>query len=537
MTPTPLASPPPPAPSIHAPGDRVNRRYEQVFVDLVAHDAMEVLQRVIFVGTGAGRAALSLARAASHKCQLVTYDEHDDRLEEVKGEWETLKKAATAVVRPILESGKALVDELLAEDYRAPLLVISNWVEGEDLFAEEVLSGIAPHLPDSSVVVVPRRAWEDYSGGPEVVEMSVRDGIASTISVDERFVRPALEMMVDLVALKVEHDQLPHFDRSLLPSWTGLGQVALQSPLRRSRDEWIVFARLQKTASKTIEGYLQSNSRRTRCGRRFLVSPPFDNRYCSSNELCSPENVVGVMNDQNGYCHVMSGHHCDWDDLMRGLFQYRPEEMRLLTGVREPTARVKSEFKHVHGSHLKAWDYCPSAEGGPNDKFARQTFIEFFRKEQNAWGMANRQTRMLAGCGTTERCSLTDAELLERAKQHALQAHVITVAERLSESVLLTAYVFGWEVNEFPIVSDSRVMEETLHWDIDEELASIILQKNNEDARLVEFCNAVMDSRITEFKKRLATEELPNLVCVEDVCRLERAELIQWEAFVPSNPP
>lgn len=528
---TPQASrtPWPRAPALARPHPDEKARVDQIFVDLVAHDAMQVLQRVVFVGTGGGWAALSLARGASYRCRLVALDEQDGRLHEVKEEWATLGDAAMPLIRPIRGSGRALVEELLADDGRSPLLVVASWM-GENSFAEEVLLGMAPHLPDSSVVVVPRKDWEELS---EEVEIRMGDSlVTSTIRVDERFRPMAAEMGAALVALKVEHDLLPDFDRGLLPPWSGMGQVALQTPRRNSMYEWIVFARLQKTASKTIEGFLQSKARNTRCGRRFLVSPPYDNRYCASNELCSPENFASAVESQRGYCHVVSGHHCDWDDLMHGLWRFRPDEMRMVTGVREPTARVKSEFKHVHGSHLKAWDYCPSAEGGPTGKFSKESFIDFFSEEQNAWGMVNRQTRMLAGCGTTERCGLTDEELLERAKQHVLQAHVLTIAERLSESVLLTAYEFAWDVAEFPIVSDSRNMAETLDWDIDEELASLILTTNGLDASLVEFCNAVMDARIQQFKEILAATELPTLVCDESSCHMENEALLQWDAFV-----
>ena len=69
--------------------------------------------------------------------------------------------------------------------------------------------------------------------------------------------------------------------------------------------------------------------------------------------------------------------------------------------------------------------------------------------------MRNRQTRMIAGCGSGISCEekySSEEEMLEAAKRNVLKSSLIGTLERLSEMLVTANYVFGWDIQEYDAV-------------------------------------------------------------------------------------
>lgn len=210
-------------------------------------------------------------------------------------------------------------------------------------------------------------------------------------------------------------------------------------------DRWLVMIRIQKTGTKTFLGNLQAIH--AALGRPYCSNTPW---CCTSVPEFSPGNRVrpcdGVLRDfyaSTTRCRTLTEPHSDYADATRPIDG--PFSTILL--LRDPVARVVSEYKHLSGGSdkpRKNWDYTPA----DHEPKTWQNFLAFLTDERNAPGMRNRQTRMLAGCGSGVRCEdvyATEEEMLAEAIRHLHEAAFVGVTDRFEDTLDLLWWTFGLE--------------------------------------------------------------------------------------------
>ena len=210
-------------------------------------------------------------------------------------------------------------------------------------------------------------------------------------------------------------------------------------------DLQLVMVRIQKTGTKTFLGNLKAIYAAK--GLSYCANMPW---CCTSVPDYSPGNrvkpcdqVMTAFRGAKKACSTLTEPHSDYADLMGAA----ADEFSLVVLVRDPVARTISEYKHLSGGSNKPrknWDYTP-ADYEPK---TWQNFLAYLRDERNAPGMRNRQTRMLAGCGSGRRCSdvyETEEAMLEEALRHLSQAAFVGISERFEETLDMLWIRFGLE--------------------------------------------------------------------------------------------
>ena len=188
------------------------------------------------------------------------------------------------------------------------------------------------------------------------------------------------------------------------------------------------------------------------------------------------------------HCPFLHAQHMHIADVEGGLAKFKRlgiEKVRLVAAVRHPTRRVQSEFKHVanHGPGL--WDYCHVAQrqklqgGYRSAKFGAMTLTDFLAADAHAFGMRNRQVKMISGLATepvralpaaswsgypaddtgrkiikaehhqavgapTKEYQQWAADALALAKWRLATMEGVLVAERLAESLAVIMVHFEW---------------------------------------------------------------------------------------------
>jgi len=249
--------------------------------------------------------------------------------------------------------------------------------------------------------------------------------------------------------------------------------VTTPAPQALQTTEFLSMIRIQKTASKTLQGILMwlaadafsrgdKRSTRNRCatsffstsdvplatevqaaleaadenGRSDLLADPFaaqatqlkppavedggwpaslserwykgaplpgrKTRACASFD----EGEKAVRGTHCPFLHAQHMHIADVEGDLAKHKQLGVDKVRLVAAVRHPSRRVQSEFKHVanHGPGL--WDYCHVAQrqklqgGYRSAKFGAMTLTDFLAADAHAFGMRNRQVKMISGLAT-----------------------------------------------------------------------------------------------------------------------------------------
>ena len=212
--------------------------------------------------------------------------------------------------------------------------------------------------------------------------------------------------------------------------------------------DWLVMVRIQKTATKTFLANLRTIH--DRIGKPYCRNTPW---CCTSVPEYSPGNRVRPCNDvlasfysTHPACRTLTEPHSDYRDITEPLTQ-RGVRFSTIFLIRDPVRRVVSEYKHLSGGvnkPRKNWDYTP-VDYEPK---TWSNFLAYLRDEGNAPGMRNRQTRMVAGCGSGNRCSDiydTEEEMLEAAIQHLREASFVGITDHMEETLDLLWREFDLE--------------------------------------------------------------------------------------------
>lgn len=135
--------------------------------------------------------------------------------------------------------------------------------------------------------------------------------------------------LFSLVCCSAEKAAPVHHRVSLLPQ--NKSQIILSDPLPLGPKEWILYLRIQKTASKGWTSLLKkignigctSKTCEKKCNHEFMtsISPEAKQKRCTKYKDCAkqlPVYLHRAYKDRNvPQCRVLSDQHCDLADLIR----------------------------------------------------------------------------------------------------------------------------------------------------------------------------------------------------------------------------
>ena len=294
--------------------------------------------------------------------------------------------------------------------------------------------------------------------------------------------------------------------------------IALRDPVVfDATKHWIIFLRIQKCSTKTLASLLNAFSA-GKCNRAFLVTPPRESldirEDCYSYSKC--QDFASRLKVGNQRCRLFTEQHCDWQDIS-SVWNLEDGSNIIITWLRDPIQRVLSEWRFVEGE--KTWDYCLS--GMKDRNYTRDEFVRYMNSSFHKAGSENRQTRMLAGCGSKYSCQEiygSDEQMLLAAKYHLLQSHIVGTTELFSESLVLLTHLLSFYLPEYTVIHDPPSPRED--WPLDDELVNLIIQKNRLDIELYNFAQELVKYRVSLYKQRMNVRKLPKYLCLNDVCTL-----------------
>ena len=321
------------------------------------------------------------------------------------------------------------------------------------------------------------------------------------------------------------NDSIDSFPWHLYPKNTDKSKINLMDPVEFTEEDWIVFERIEKCGTKTfsqiipIEVHKKLNTPSSVCppNNHFLATRYFGNiESCHLGFDCGSD-IFYVKDKSKNLCQYIWAEHCDWSDLFSA-FDAENENIHPIIIARDPVKRTISEYKQVYKHRGVAWDYCVNTVDG--EEFTKENFINFLKDPRHSAGMRNRQTRMIAGCGSGISCEekySSEEEMLEAAKRNVLKSSLIGTLERLSEMLVTANYVFGWDIQEYDAVRGTTDFW-VLDWD-ESDVQDIVLEYNNLDNILFEFIDSIIEIRSRELEKILG-HSLPTTQCDDNTCRL-----------------
>lgn len=292
-------------------------------------------------------------------------------------------------------------------------------------------------------------------------------------------------------------------------------QILIHKPHTLTIDDWLILLRIQKCGTKTLTTLIKKNTRPLlsiqSCESAFYVTGVFEYSQCRRYTKC---NLNSFKRSKRSTCVTLTDQHCDWMDIF-DTWNIDDSSVHTVSILRNPIRRVLSEYKHVYDNRLAVWDYCIYNNDAP--KYSRENFLNFINDVRHSPGMKNRQTRMIAGCGSGTSCSsiyLTEQDMLEVAKANLLKCSEIGVLGEFKNFVQRLEYVFNWDIQEYNIVTESTD-EIELDWIVDEETEKAILELNYLDLELYEFALELSKFRTNQLK---TLKNLGHFECNGDLC-------------------
>lgn len=271
------------------------------------------------------------------------------------------------------------------------------------------------------------------------------------------------------------------------------------SPVKLTKDDWMVYLRIQKTGSQTlwltlieaIDGRVWTNKK---CARG-----PFCGYRCSRVLAAAFESF------KNDKCHLFVRAHANFYDYVTAADLVGVERRRLhfLAFLREPLARARSEHEHVTRGLVaqfgpqafgKAWDY--------NFTDRRKASLgDWLKCDSCRVGSSNRQTRFLAGSATTG--SPRQGEDLDAALRNLKRCTFVGILDRFSDSMLLLKETFPTHLARFtsyslslhPKLAPNNKLR--LSDDNDDETQRILRDLNRLDSALYEKATELFEERWT----------------------------------------
>jgi len=480
---------------------------EEFSVDLFLVDAIikqkTFCKKWIEIGTGNAMETVWLRMSLDQRKQLISYDPID-RSHSIT---EALEDQVSGEILFIHDFEKLLQE---IEAFKGTQVIIFR--DSSAVLPTEMLELVSA-LSDYSLIILPKNMNASSMSGEEWPEVSV--------STHWSEISDSLDSSLTVLEKRIQMESDHSFAWELYPEGISKNFIHLgeTQPFDASLD-WLIFLRIQKCGTKTLKTIISKEIKPGECAHGFFVSPAADNIECHLENLCS-DGVPEVMAQQRNTCRMFVDHFCDWQDIFN---VFPASEARPVALLRDPIFRTISEYKHVYKTHHKQWDYCPTEENG--EAFSRQNFLNFLVNPKNQMGMRNRQTRMLAGCGSIQLCNEQyedEREMLETAKRHLLQCSVVGILERFGDMVIHLNYIFGWNIEQYEIIEEKRDLM-ALDWDVDDEVRDMILEYNNLDYELHAFASTLFDYRHAELRnKYTGSSPFPRVVC-----NFSRCSVVQY---------
>ncbi|KAJ8614610.1 hypothetical protein CTAYLR_004970 [Chrysophaeum taylorii] len=272
----------------------------------------------------------------------------------------------------------------------------------------------------------------------------------------------------------------------------------------------LVFVRIQKTGSKSLVSVLEQCSF-TMCAKRAVDA--VESVACEKSLRHAVQRNLRVADEFA--CYVAS--HCPLSafeqEVLRPPTRGIPRTKFVATIVREPVARVVSEYRHVCAKGRGQWDYSTHAWRSQRaldfnftatkmttttrksynhpkvvvDCENSEAFSSFVSDPSHANGMQNRQTKMLGGArlivGTPD--PTPDRILFERAMKGLLGGYVdvALVFERFHLSLLvLSAKLQLPAPREFSVISEA--VEKAPKPRLDGAATDLVARLNSLDSQL-----------------------------------------------------
>jgi hypothetical protein len=222
---------------------------------------------------------------------------------------------------------------------------------------------------------------------------------------------------------------------------------------------YLISIRIQKTGTKRLFRRLKaiagSSCDWTSCPCQNRNSQIVDAELIKRHgESCSSSSramsCLLTCGREHPYIFWFDVPHADWKDYESGLKLTKvadPSSVIFTTNLREPVARVLSEFRHAKYEKYM-WDYVVPDQS--------MSLMEFLRCDVCKAGTENRQTRMLAGVGDRpwHEVYTSHEAMLQQAKDNLAKTIWFGLFEKYEESIRLLEYAL-------PDIADSMLQTDT----------------------------------------------------------------------------
>jgi len=279
--------------------------------------------------------------------------------------------------------------------------------------------------------------------------------------------------------------ELPATTPSSSPSGSPRPSASVSSsPVPMNR---IVFLRIPKCSGTSVSRLLMHLLPRGNC-RGFGLSQAGAPPECTLFPPCSD------WLPNQGECNVVTDSHCDYYDLFESMdssFHIQSPGLFTITWVRDPVRRVLSEWKEFF-FQSDTLDHCL---GDERWKATEESFLKFLRHPDHVRSMKNRQTQMLAGCGSRACSDIydTDLEMLQAAKDHLSQLDFVGVTERFDDSVRLLEKILNQDIRN---VEPQRVSLDEVNWEDYVDVHDAIRDYNSLDFQLHIYALSLLSERM-----------------------------------------
>ena len=235
--------------------------------------------------------------------------------------------------------------------------------------------------------------------------------------------------------------------------------VPSPSCVRLEEVRYLISVRIQKTGTKRLFRRLKATAG-SACD---WTSCPCQNRQWHNEvaelierhgESCSSSiramSCLLTCGRESPYIFWFDVPHADWKDYESGIKLAKaadPSSVLFTTNLREPVARVLSEFRHAKYEKYM-WDYVVPDQS--------MSLMDFLRCDACKPGTENRQTRMLAGVGDRPWYEVyTSREaMLQQAKDNLAKTLWFGLYEKYEESIRLLEHAL-------PDIADNMMETET----------------------------------------------------------------------------
>ncbi len=226
----------------------------------------------------------------------------------------------------------------------------------------------------------------------------------------------------------------------------------------KNTDQVIIFLHILKTAGMTLNGIIRNHyENKYRIEDPYWMQEPFE-EYLAKFD-------TGTLNK----LEVLRGH------FHFGVHESLPQKKyTYITLLRNPIEQVISYYYFTRTRYPGILDDI--------------SFDEYLKDDEHNWRTSNLQTRFLSG-------TTSQPGDLETAKKNLEQYFsVVGITERFEESLSVMKQKFGWRVGAYD--NKNVIANRPKIYQVSDEALLLIRQKNQDDIKLYEFANKLLDKSL-----------------------------------------